>query len=428
SGSEVDDAYAKVHRLEEFPDPLGPVGDPTTKHIRPPPTPTSGLQPSRFSEPCFALSMLRRGNALDRQIVTNGRIVVIGSSDTGISVLERLAFAKSRFFSSLTLVSPQCLPCLESTIIPPPAFHHQPFVEPYPNGMSVMGITKQIKLKQLQKDQPDAELEEDFEESQYGSSADSDGRKPKYQLIKEKDDDIMGRGQGGEKYDWGIDWEGYDVCEEDETLLKIDVDITSDEYKESVKRKKERAAFLRQVYEQKVYSQHRLLHPIPVPPIIARAAGIPGTQEIVSIPPLWSAKVDPQREKDIQIELLDNEKKVSDYSQQKQQTPSQLSNYSQKPITKQGSTNSTTSATAPQIGSLITNQPGFISKVPEYIQQPDSSLLPIKTKKGSIIPSVPGNIPATEYPASFINVTPSTHHSLFVIPTPFRPPAPALFV
>ncbi|KAA6387692.1 MAG: hypothetical protein EZS28_016783 [Streblomastix strix] len=48
-----------IHRLGEFPDPLGPVGDPTTKHIRPPPTPTSGLQPSRFSQPCFALSMLR---------------------------------------------------------------------------------------------------------------------------------------------------------------------------------------------------------------------------------------------------------------------------------------------------------------------------------------------------------------------------------
>ncbi|KAA6386717.1 MAG: hypothetical protein EZS28_017757 [Streblomastix strix] len=102
----------------------------------------------------------------------------------------------------------------------------------------------------------------------------------------------MGRGQGGEKYDWGIDWEGYDVCEKDETLLKIDVDITSDEYKESIGRKKERAAFLRQVYEQKVYSQHRLLHPIPVPPIIARAAGIPGTQEIVPIHPLWSVKLD----------------------------------------------------------------------------------------------------------------------------------------
>ncbi|KAA6377451.1 MAG: hypothetical protein EZS28_027021, partial [Streblomastix strix] len=197
---------------------------------------------------------------------------------------------------------------------------------------SIMDVTKQIKLKQLQKDQPDAEFDEDFEKSQYGSSADSDGRKPKYQLIKEKDDEIMGRGQ-------------------DEILLKIDVDITSDEYKESVKRKKERDTFLRQVFEQKVYSQQRLLHSIPVPPIIARAAGIPGTQDIVPIPPLWSKKVDPQREKDIQIELLDNEKKV-----------------------------------------------------------------------------IPGNIPATEYPASLINVTPSTHHFQFVIPTHFRPPAPALFV
>ncbi|KAA6386718.1 MAG: hypothetical protein EZS28_017758, partial [Streblomastix strix] len=174
----LDDAYIKVHRLEEFPDPLGPVGDPTTKHIRPPPTPTSGLQPSRFSEPCFALSMLRRGYALDRQIVTNGRIVIIGSSDNSISVFERLTLAKSRFFSSLTLVSPQCLPCLESTIIPPPAFHHQPFFEQYPNGMSVMGVTKQIKLKQIQKDQPDAELEEDFEESQYESIADEENTRP----------------------------------------------------------------------------------------------------------------------------------------------------------------------------------------------------------------------------------------------------------
>ncbi|KAA6394990.1 MAG: hypothetical protein EZS28_009479 [Streblomastix strix] len=217
------DAYAKVHRLEEFPNPLGPVGDPTTKHIRPPPTPTSELQPSRFSEPCFALSILRRCNALDRQIVTNGRIVVIGSSDTGISELERLTFAKSRFYSQLlTQVSPQCLPCLESTIIPPPAFYHQPFVEPYPNGMSAMSVTKQIKLKQLQKYQPDAELEEHFEVLLYGSSADSDGRKPKYQLIKEKYDEIM------------------------------------------------------------------------VPPIIARAAGIPGTQQIVLIPPLRSAIVDLQ--------------------------------------------------------------------------------------------------------------------------------------
>ncbi|KAA6387691.1 MAG: hypothetical protein EZS28_016782 [Streblomastix strix] len=85
---------------------------------------------------------------------------------------------------------------------------------------------------------------------------------------------------------WGIDWEGYDVCEEDETLLKIDVDITSDEYKEFVKRKKERAAFMKQLFEQKVYLQHKLLHPIPVPSIKARAAGIPGTQEIVPIPPL----------------------------------------------------------------------------------------------------------------------------------------------
>ncbi|KAA6359801.1 MAG: hypothetical protein EZS28_044672, partial [Streblomastix strix] len=242
---------AAIHHFEEFPNPLGPVGDPTSKHIRPPPTPTSGLQPSRFSEPCFALSMLRRGNALDRLIVTNGRIVVIGSSDTGISELERLTLPKSRFFSSLTLVSPQCLPCLESTIIPPQEFHHQPFVEPYPNGMSAMGVTKQIKLKQIKKDQPDAELEDDFQESQYGSNADSDGRKLKYQLIKEKDDEIMGRGQGGEKYDWGIDWEGYDVCEDDETFLKIDIVKTNDEYKESVKRKQERAAFLRQVYEQK---------------------------------------------------------------------------------------------------------------------------------------------------------------------------------
>ncbi|KAA6387690.1 MAG: hypothetical protein EZS28_016781, partial [Streblomastix strix] len=56
------------------------------------------------------------------------------------------------------------------------------------------------------------------------------------------------------------------------------------------------------------------------------------------------------------------------------------------------------------MGSLIANQPGFISKVPEYIQQPDLSLLPIKTKKESIIPSVPGNIPATEQPASFISL------------------------
>ncbi|KAA6395457.1 MAG: hypothetical protein EZS28_009015 [Streblomastix strix] len=259
--------------------------------------------------------------------------------------------------------------------------------------MSDMSIIKQIKPKQLQKDQPNAEFEVDFEESQYGSSADSDG-----------------------------------VCEEDKTLRKIDVDITSDDYNESVKRKKVRFVFLRQVYEQKVYSQHRLLHPLPIPPIIARAAGIPGTQEIVPIPPLWSAKVDPQREKDIQIELLDNEKKMSDYSQQKQQTPLLLSNYSLKPITKYRCANSTTRATAPQIGSLITNQPGFISKFPEYIQQPDSLLLPNKTKNSSIIPSVPGNIPATEYPASFVNVTPSIHHSLFVIPTPFRPPAPALFV
>ncbi|KAA6399765.1 MAG: hypothetical protein EZS28_004714 [Streblomastix strix] len=153
-------------------------------------------------------------------------------------------------------------------------------------------------------DQPDAEFEEDFEESQYGSSADFDYRKPKYQLIKEKNDEII------------------------------------------------------------------------IPTIIAIAAGIPGTQEIISIPPLWSAKVDPYREKYIQIELLDNEKKV----------------------------------------------------IPEYIQQPDSSLLPIKTKKESIILSVPGNIATTEYPASFINITPSTHHSLFVISTSFRPPAPALFV
>ncbi|KAA6395478.1 MAG: hypothetical protein EZS28_008998 [Streblomastix strix] len=298
----------------EFPDPFNPVGDPTTKHIRPPPTPTTGLYLSRFSEPCFALSMLRRGNALDRQIVTNGKIVD-------------------------TLASSQCLPCLESTIIPPPVFHHQPFVESYPNGMSVMGVTKQIQLKQIQKDQPDAELEEDFEESQYGSSADSDGRKPKYQLIKEKDDEIMGRGQGGEKYDWGIDWEGYDVCEENETLLKIDIDITSDEYKEPVKRKKGKSCNIE----------------------ITGAAGIPGTQEIVPIPPLWSAKVDPQREKDIQIELLDNEKKKS--------------------INKQGSTKSITNTTSAPIGLLITNQPGFISKVPEYIQQPNSSLLPIKTKK-----------------------------------------------
>ncbi|KAA6402517.1 MAG: putative E3 ubiquitin-protein ligase SMURF1 [Streblomastix strix] len=338
-----------VHRLEEFPDPFGPVGDPSTKHIQPPPIPTSELQPSRFSEHCFALSI----------------IVVSGSSDSGISVLERLAFAKSRFFSSLTLVSPQCLPCLESTIIPPPAFYHQHFVEPYPNGMSVMGVTKQIKLKQLQKDQPDAELEEDFEESQY-----------QYFI-------------------------GYDVCDEDETLLKIDIDITSDEYKEFVKRKKERAAFLRQVYEQKVYSQHRLLHPIPVPPIIARAAGIPGTQEIVPIPPLWSAKVDPQREKDIQIEFWIMRRNI----------------------------NLITNTTSAPIGSLITNQPGFISKVPEYIQQPDSSFHQIITKKkGSIIPSIPGNIPATEYPASFISVTPSTHHSLFVIPIPFRPPTPEIQV
>ncbi|KAA6374667.1 MAG: hypothetical protein EZS28_029806 [Streblomastix strix] len=115
-----------------------------------------------------------------------------------------------------------------------------------------------------------------------------------------------------------------------------------------------------------------------------KAACIPGTQEIEPIPPLLSAKVDPQREKDIQIELLDNEKK--------------------KPTTQYGSINSITNTTSAPIGSQITNQPG------------------------SIIPSVTGNIPATEYPASFISVTPSTHHSQFVIPTPFRPPAPALFV
>ncbi|KAA6400396.1 MAG: hypothetical protein EZS28_004085 [Streblomastix strix] len=231
SYTSLDEVYAKVHRFEEFPDPLGPVGDPTTKHIRPPPTQTSGLQPSRFSEPCFALSMLRRGNALDIQIVTNDQ------------------------------------------------------------------------TEKFQKDEPDAELEEDFEESQYGLSADSDNRKPKYQLIKEKDVEIIGRGQGGEKYDCQMDCQGYDVCEEDETLFKIDVEILYEKYKEFIKRKKERAALLRQAYEQKVYSQHRLLHPIPIPPIIVRATGIPGTQEIVPIPPLWSAKVDPQREKDIYIEL-----------------------------------------------------------------------------------------------------------------------------
>ncbi|KAA6379516.1 MAG: hypothetical protein EZS28_024958, partial [Streblomastix strix] len=204
---------------------------------------------------------------------------------------------------------------------------------------SIMDVTKQIKLKQLQKDQPDAEFDEDFEKSQYGSSADSD-----------------------------------------------------------------------------------------VPPIITRAARISGTQEIVPIPPLWSAKIDPQREKDILIELLDNEMKVSDYSQQKQKSASQLSNYSQKPVNKQGRTNSTTITSFTQIGSLITNQPGFFSKVPQYIQQPDSSFHQIITKKGSIIPSIPGNIHATEQPTSFIRVTPSKHHSLFVIPIPFRPPAPEIQV
>ncbi|KAA6400960.1 MAG: hypothetical protein EZS28_003523 [Streblomastix strix] len=127
-----------VLNLQQFPDLFGPVGDPTTKHIRPPPTSTSGQQRSRFSELYFAFSMLRRGNALDRQIVTNGRIVVIGSSDINISILERMIFAKSRFFLSLTLVSPQCLRCLESTIIPPPAFHHHPFVEFYPNEISII--------------------------------------------------------------------------------------------------------------------------------------------------------------------------------------------------------------------------------------------------------------------------------------------------
>ncbi|KAA6359531.1 MAG: hypothetical protein EZS28_044942 [Streblomastix strix] len=234
-------------------------------------------------------------------------------------------------------------------------------------SMGPRKFTKYRQTKQIQKCKPDSELVEDFEESQYRQSADSDGRKPKYQLIKEKDDEIMGQGQGGEKYDWGIDLEGYDVCEEVETLLKIDVDITSDEYKESVKRRKRKSCI------------HKT-----IPPIIARAAGIPRTQEIIQIPPLWSAKVDPQREKDILIELLDNEKKNINI--------------------KQGNSNSTTNTTSAPIGSLITNQPG------------------------SIIPPVPGNLHATEYPASFISVTPSTHHSLFVIPTPFRPPALALYI
>ncbi|KAA6388763.1 MAG: hypothetical protein EZS28_015713 [Streblomastix strix] len=132
----LDDAYIKINcliflsdplGLEEFPDPLGPVGDPTTKHIRLPPTPTSGLQPSRFSEPCFALSMIRRGNALDRLIVTNGRIVVIGSFDNDI----------------------------QSTIIPTPAFHHQPFVEPYPipqiiaNAAGIPGTQEIVSIPPL---------------------------------------------------------------------------------------------------------------------------------------------------------------------------------------------------------------------------------------------------------------------------------------
>ncbi|KAA6357091.1 MAG: hypothetical protein EZS28_047383 [Streblomastix strix] len=108
--------------------------------------------------------MLRRGNALDRQIVTNGRIVVIGSYDT------------------------------ESTIIPPPAFHHQSFVEPHPNRMSVI-----------------AEIDEDFEELLYGLSDDLDYRKSKYQLIIKKNYKILCLGLSREKQDWGIDWEGYGV-------------------------------------------------------------------------------------------------------------------------------------------------------------------------------------------------------------------------
>ncbi|KAA6387476.1 MAG: hypothetical protein EZS28_016998 [Streblomastix strix] len=246
--------------------------------------------------------MLRRCNALDRQIVTNGRIIVIKSSGTGISELERLTFTKSCFFSSLTLVKPQRLPCLESTIIPPPAFQHQHFVKPYPNGMSIMGVTKQIKLKQIQKDQPGAELEEDFEESQYGSCADSD-----------------------------------------------------------------------------------------VPPTIARAVGIPGTQEIVPIPPLWSVKVDPQREKDIQIELLDNEKKLKDYSKLKQQKSSKLSNFFYKSINKQGRTNSTTNTTSAPIGSLITNQPDLgllrcIEEVPGVVLNIDREKREIILEDGSLVP------------------------------------------
>ena len=33
----LDDAHARIHRREEFADPLGPIGDPPTPHIRPPP-------------------------------------------------------------------------------------------------------------------------------------------------------------------------------------------------------------------------------------------------------------------------------------------------------------------------------------------------------------------------------------------------------